>query len=64
VIEDRGLAWKLVLSIILRIRPRRKAPDYLDLEPLTNHSRLSPSQAEKPARSNRWARLSVDWAMR
>ena len=32
VIEDQGLKWKLVLNgIILRIRPRRKARDYLKI---------------------------------
>src|ERR1700740_3622436 len=32
VIENQGLYWKLVLNgIILRIRPRRKARDYLKI---------------------------------
>src|SRR5207253_5555894 len=32
VIENQGLFWKLVLNgVILRIRPRRKARDYLKI---------------------------------
>src|SRR4051812_30457516 len=32
VIEDQGLFWKLVLNgVILRVRPRRKARDYLKI---------------------------------
>jgi len=32
VIEDQGLLWKLILNgIILRVRPRSKARDYLKI---------------------------------
>jgi protoporphyrin/coproporphyrin ferrochelatase len=70
VIEDQGLLWKLVLNgIILRIRPRRKARDYLKIwnterneSPLKTITR---AQAEKLARSIAdHDHLEVDWAMR
>ncbi len=71
VIENQGLAWKLVLNgVILPIRPRRKARDYAKIwnrekneSPLKTITR---SQAEKlgvtlePLRPQ----LAVDWAMR
>jgi ferrochelatase len=70
VIEDQGLLWKLVLNgIILRVRPRRKARDYLKIwnterneSPLKTITR---AQAEKLARSIAdHDHLEVDWAMR
>jgi len=70
VIEDQGLVWKLILNgIILRVRPARKARDYLKIwnvekneSPLKTITR---SQAEKltAAIADR-GRLVVDWAMR
>jgi ferrochelatase len=71
VIEDQGLAWKLVLNgAILRFRPRRKARDYARIwNRETNESPLKTitrSQAEKLARALEplGPRLAVDWAMR
>jgi ferrochelatase len=71
VIENQGLAWKFILyGIILPLRPRRKAPDYLKIwnqqkneSPLKTITR---SQAEKLAALLAAARVSiaVDWAMR
>jgi ferrochelatase len=70
VIEDQGLLWKLVLNgIILRIRPRRKARDYLkiwntdkDESPLKTITR---AQSEKLAASlSDHDHVVVDWAMR
>jgi protoporphyrin/coproporphyrin ferrochelatase len=70
VIEGQGLLWKLVLNgIILRIRPPRKARDYLKIwnterneSPLKTITR---AQAEKLARSIAdHDHLEVDWAMR
>jgi protoporphyrin/coproporphyrin ferrochelatase len=71
VIENQGLAWKLVLNgIILPIRPRRKARDYAkiwnretDESPLKTITR---SQAEKLGRTLEplGPHLVVDWAMR
>jgi ferrochelatase len=56
VIEDQGLKWKLILNgIILLVRPRRKARDYLKIwntekneSPLKTITR---SQSDKLARS-------------
>jgi ferrochelatase len=71
VIENQGLAWKLVLNgIILRFRPRSKARDYqkiwnteLNESPLKTFTR---SQAEKLGNTlNLFGNhITVDWAMR
>jgi protoporphyrin/coproporphyrin ferrochelatase len=70
VIENQGLYWKLVLNgIILRIRPRRKARDYLKIwntekneSPLKTITR---AQADKLAASiSDHDHVVVDWAMR
>ncbi len=70
VIEDQGLKWKLVLNgVILRIRPRRKARDYLKIwntekneSPLKTITR---AQSEKLARSIAdHDHIEVEWAMR
>ncbi len=71
VIENQGLAWKLVLNgVILPIRPRRKARDYAkiwnrekDESPLKTITR---SQAEKLGATLEplGPQLAVDWAMR
>src|SRR5436309_4141390 len=71
VIEDQGALWQLVLnSVILPIRPRRKARDYAKIwnyekneSPLKTITR---SQAEKLARALEplGNQLVVEWAMR
>ena len=70
VIEDQGLKWKLILNgIILLVRPRRKARDYLKIwntekneSPLKTITR---SQSDKLARSIAdHDHIEVDWAMR
>jgi protoporphyrin/coproporphyrin ferrochelatase len=70
VIEDQGLLWKLVLNgVILRIRPARKARDYLkiwnterDESPLKTITR---AQSEKLAADIAdHDHVVVDWAMR
>jgi ferrochelatase len=70
VIEDQGLLWKLILNgIILRVRPGRKARDYLKIwntekneSPLKTITR---AQSEKLARSIAdHDHIEVDWAMR
>jgi protoporphyrin/coproporphyrin ferrochelatase len=70
VIEDQGLKWKLILNgIILRVRPARKARDYLKIwnfekneSPLKTISR---SQADKLAAAiSDHEHIVVDWAMR
>ncbi|VIO68516.1 Ferrochelatase [Bradyrhizobium ivorense] len=70
VIEDQGLVWKLILNgIILRVRPARKARDYLkiwntekDESPLKTITR---SQAAKLADAIAdHDHVVVDWAMR
>ena len=70
VIEDQGLLWKLILNgIILRVRPARKARDYLkiwntekDESPLKTITR---SQADKLAGAIAdHDHIVVDWAMR
>ncbi|WP_050405790.1 ferrochelatase [Bradyrhizobium embrapense] len=70
VIEDQGLLWKLILNgIILRVRPARKARDYLKIwntekneSPLKTITR---SQADKLAEAIAdHDRVVVDWAMR
>ena len=69
VIEDQGLFWKIVLyGIILQVRPRRKARDYLkiwntelDESPLKTITR---AQAEKLAASLEGSHVVVEWGMR
>lgn len=70
VIEDQGLRWKLILNgIILRVRPARKARDYLKIwntekneSPLKTITR---AQADKLAAAiSDHDRVVVDWAMR
>ncbi|GIQ72266.1 ferrochelatase [Bradyrhizobium sp. RD5-C2] len=70
VIENQGLLWKLILNgIILRIRPARKARDYLKIwntekneSPLKTITR---SQADKLAEAIAdHDHVVVDWAMR
>ncbi|VIO67978.1 ferrochelatase [Bradyrhizobium ivorense] len=70
VIEDQGLVWKLILNgIILRVRPARKARDYLKIwntekneSPLKTITR---SQAAKLADAIAdHDHVVVDWAMR
>jgi len=70
VIEDQGLLWKLILNgIILRVRPARKARDYLKIwntekneSPLKTITR---SQADKLAGAIAdHDHVVVDWAMR
>jgi ferrochelatase len=70
VIEDQGLLWKLVLNgIILRIRPRRKARDYLKIWNAEKNE--SPLKTITRAQSDKLAaaiadhdHVVVDWAMR
>ena len=70
VIEDQGLRWKLILNgIILRIRPRRKARDYLKI--WNTEKNESPLKTITRAQSDKLARsiadhdhIEVDWAMR
>ncbi|QIG95179.1 ferrochelatase [Bradyrhizobium sp. 6(2017)] len=70
VIEDQGLLWRLILNgIILRVRPARKAQDYLKIwntekneSPLKTITR---SQADKLAEAIAdHDHVVVDWAMR
>ena len=70
VIEDQGLRWKLVLNgIILRIRPARKARDYLKIWNTENNE--SPLKTITRAQSEKLAaaisdhdHVVVEWAMR
>jgi ferrochelatase len=70
VIEDQGLKWKLVLNgIILLVRPRRKARDYLKI--WNTEKNESPLKTITRAQSDKLARsiadhdhIEVDWAMR
>jgi protoporphyrin/coproporphyrin ferrochelatase len=70
VIENQGLYWKLALNgIILRIRPRRKARDYLKI--WNTEKNESPLKTITRAQSEKLARgiadhdhVEVDWAMR
>jgi ferrochelatase len=70
VIEDQGLKWKLVLNgIILLVRPRRKARDYLKIWNAEKNE--SPLKTITRAQSDKLARsiadhdhIEVDWAMR
>jgi ferrochelatase len=70
VIEDQGLRWKLVLNgIILRIRPARKARDYLKIWNTENNESplktITRAQSEKLAASiSDHDHVVVDWAMR
>ncbi|HXL32505.1 MAG TPA: ferrochelatase [Bradyrhizobium sp.] len=70
VIEDQGLLWKLALNgVILRVRPRRKARDYLKIWNTENNE--SPLKTITRAQSEKLAaaiadhdHVVVDWAMR
>ena len=70
VIENQGLLWKLVLNgIILRIRPARKARDYLKI--WNTEKNESPLKTITRAQSDKLAaaisdhdHVVVDWAMR
>jgi ferrochelatase len=70
VIENQGLLWKLVLNgIILRVRPGRKARDYLKIWNTENNE--SPLKTITRAQSGKLAasiadhdQVVVDWAMR
>jgi ferrochelatase len=70
VIENQGLLWKLVLNgIILRVRPGRKARDYLKI--WNTEKNESPLKTITRAQSDRLAaaisdhdHVVVDWAMR
>jgi ferrochelatase len=70
VIEDQGLLWKLVLNgIILRVRPGRKARDYLKI--WNTEKNESPLKTITRAQSDKLAaviadhdHVVVDWAMR
>ncbi len=70
VIENQGLFWKLALNgVILRIRPRRKARDYLKIWNTANNESplktITRSQSETLARSIAdHDHIEVDWAMR
>ncbi|SED98032.1 ferrochelatase [Bradyrhizobium erythrophlei] len=70
VIENQGLLWKLILNgIILRVRPARKARDYLKIwNTAKNESPLKTitrSQADKLAEAIAdHDHVVVDWAMR
>jgi ferrochelatase len=70
VIENQGLFWKLTLNgVILRIRPRRKARDYLKIWNTANNESplktITRSQSETLARSIAdHDQIEVDWAMR
>jgi ferrochelatase len=70
VIEDQGLRWKLILNgIILRVRPGRKARDYLKIWNAEKNE--SPLKTITRAQSEKLAaaiadhdHVVVDWAMR
>ncbi len=70
VIENQGLFWKLVLNgIILRVRPARKAKDYLKI--WNNELNESPLKTITRGQSDKLAaaiadhdHVEVDWAMR
>ncbi len=70
VIEDQGLIWKLVLNgIILRVRPGKKAKDYLKI--WNNERNESPLKTITRAQSDKLAaaladhpHVEVEWAMR
>ena len=69
VIEDQGLFWKLVLNgIILRVRPAKKAKDYLKI--WNNERNESPLKTITRAQSDKLdtmlagQNVIVDWGMR
>jgi protoporphyrin/coproporphyrin ferrochelatase len=70
VIEKQGLFWKLVLNgVILQVRPRRKARDYLKV--WNTEKNESPLKTITRAQSDKLAvtiadhdHVVVDWAMR
>src|ERR1700752_5250980 len=70
VIENQGLFWKLVLNgVILQVRPRRKARDYLKI--WNTERNESPLKTITRAQSDKLAaaiaahdHVVVDWAMR
>jgi protoporphyrin/coproporphyrin ferrochelatase len=70
VIENQGLFWKLVLNgVILQVRPRRKARDYLKI--WNTEKNESPLKTITRAQSEKLAaaiadheHVVVDWAMR
>src|ERR1039457_6206816 len=70
VIEDQGLKWKLLLNgVILRVRPGRKARDYLKIWNTENNE--SPLKTITRAQSDKLAaaildhdHVVVDWSMR
>lgn len=69
VIEDQGLVWKLVLNgIILRVRPAKKAKDYLKI--WNNERNESPLKTITRAQSDKLGAMLagqnviVDWGMR
>src|ERR1700688_1495869 len=70
VIEDQGLLWKLILNgIILRVRPGRKARDYLKIWNTEKHESplktIPRAQPQKLAAANSdHDHIVVDWAMR
>lgn len=69
VIENQGLLWQLILNgIVLRIRPARKAKDYLKI--WNNEKNESPlktitrAQSDKLAASIADTHVAVEWGMR
>lgn len=70
VIENQGLLWKVVLNgVILQVRPRRKARDYLKI--WNTEKNESPLKTITRAQSDKLAaaiadhdHVVVDWAMR
>lgn len=69
VIENQGLLWKLILNgIVLRVRPARKAKDYLKI--WNNEQNESPlktitrAQSDKLGASIADKRVAVEWGMR
>ena len=70
VIENQGLLWQLILNgIVLRIRPARKAKDYLKI--WNNEKNESPLKTITRAQSEKLAasiadhdHVAVDWGMR
>lgn len=69
VIENQGLVWQLILNgIVLRIRPARKAKDYLKI--WNNEKNESPLKTITRAQSDRLAasiadtHVVVEWGMR
>ncbi|RTL51875.1 MAG: ferrochelatase [Bradyrhizobiaceae bacterium] len=69
VIENQGLIWQVILNgIVLRIRPARKAKDYLKI--WNNERNESPlktitrGQSEKLGASIADQKIAVEWGMR